>query len=125
MARAPFDRLLGGVIQQESGGRAGIPGQVTQYGQPHGMTQLLPATARGMADKLGVPYREDLLSGTTPEAATYQRALGGAYLHEGLDKYGGDPRQALMYYHGGPNERLWGPKTHAYADAILARLGGQ
>jgi soluble lytic murein transglycosylase len=87
------------------------------------MTQLLPSTAQQMAQKLGVPYREELLRGKTPEAADYQKRLGGAYLQEGFEKFGGDPRMALMYYHGGPNQRLWGPKTHAYADAILGRLG--
>jgi soluble lytic murein transglycosylase-like protein len=87
------------------------------------MTQLLPGTAREMAASLGVPYREDLLRGTSPAAADYQRALGRAYFQQGWNATGGDPRQALMYYHGGPNRRLWGPRTHAYADEVLRRVG--
>lgn len=109
------------LIQQESGGRAGIPGQHTRYGQPMGMTQMLPGTAREMAGKVGVPWRPELLSSATPEGAAYQQQLGQAYLQEGLDKYGGDQRKALMYYHGGPNQALWGPKTNAYADSVLRR----
>jgi hypothetical protein len=60
----------------------------------------------------------------TPEAADYQRKLGRAYFDEGMQKYPGDIRSALMYYHGGPDQAQWGPKTHAYADAILNRLAG-
>jgi hypothetical protein len=36
----------------------------------------------------------------------------------------GNVRDALRYYHGGPNRSMWGPKTNAYADSILSRLGG-
>jgi soluble lytic murein transglycosylase-like protein len=111
------------LIQQESGGRAGIAGQHTPYGVPLGMTQMLPSTAKGVAENLGWPYRPDLLTGTSPEAQQYQRALGEAYLREGL-KVTGNVRDALRYYHGGPNRALWGPKTNAYADAILSRLRG-
>lgn len=113
-----FDSL----VQQESGG-VPRPGPMTPYGQAQGVTQMLPATAQGTAQKLGLPWRPDLLTGKTPEAIQYQKTLGQAYFQEGLDKYGGDVRQALMYYHGGPDESLWGPKTHAYADAVLARSG--
>jgi soluble lytic murein transglycosylase len=120
-----FDSLLEGVIQQESGGRAGVVGPQTRYGQPLGMTQMLPETAREMAGKLGVPFQEELLRGASPEAADYQKKLGAAYLREGLTKHGGDVRKGLMYYHGGPNQKLWGPKTRSYADSILGRLGGR
>lgn len=110
------------VIQQESGGRLGAIGPQTQYGRALGSTQLLPATARGMADKLGLPFRPDLLTAKTPIAGQYQRALGEAYFNEGLQKTG-NLTDALRYYHGGPNRRLWGPKTNAYAGAVLSRLG--
>lgn len=108
-----FDAL----IQQESGGR---PGQVSSAGAM-GVTQLLPATAREMAGKLGIGWRPDLLAGTTPEAVEYQRQLGSAYLDEGFQRTG-NPRDALRYYHGGPNRRMWGPKTNRYADSVLGRL---
>jgi hypothetical protein len=120
-AQPPTSDVFGALIQQESGGRPGVTGPQTAYGQAQGMTQMLPATAQAMAQKLGVAWRPDLMTGTSPEAADYQQQLGKAYFEEGLQKYGGDVRKALMYYHGGPNEALWGPKTQAYADAVLAR----
>ncbi|WP_167509695.1 lytic transglycosylase domain-containing protein [Sphingomonas aquatilis] len=110
------------VIQQESGGRAGVVGPQTPYGRALGVAQLLPATARSMADKLGLPYREDLLTAKTPLAADYQRTLGEAYFNEGLARTGNLP-DALRYYHGGPNRRLWGPKTQQYARDVLGRMG--
>ena len=116
------DDIFGGLIQQESGGRPGVTGPQTQYGRAQGMTQMLPATAQGMAQKLGLPWRPDLMTGTTPEAADYQTKLGKAYFDEGLQLYNGDVQKALMYYHGGPNEALWGPKTHQYAADVMARV---
>lgn len=118
------DTLFNALIQQESGGRPGVTGPPTKYGRSTGLTQLLPSTGKEMAAKLGVPWRPELLTGTSPEAADYQRKLGRAYFDEGMQKYPGDPRQALMYYHGGPDQSLWGPKTHAYADSILRHVGG-
>ena len=111
------------LIQQESGGRPGIMGPQTKYGRAVGLTQMLPDTAKGVAQKIGVPWRPDLLSGRSEEAARYQRILGEAYLREGLEATG-NVRDALHYYHGGPNRKLWGPKTRSYANAVLRRLGG-
>lgn len=89
-----------------------------------GSTQMLPGTAQEMARKLGLPYREDLLRSNDDLALRYQRALGSAYLREGLEKTG-NVRDALHYYHGGPDRRQWGPKTHSYANSVLAILGGR
>ena len=119
-----FSDLFSALIQQESGGRPGILGPMTPYGQAQGLTQMLPQTAQAMAAKLNLPWKPELMTGTTPEAEQYQRQLGEAYFQEGMTKYQGDPRKALMYYHGGPDESLWGPQTRAYADAVLARAGG-
>jgi hypothetical protein len=119
------DALFEGMVQQESGGRAGVLGPPTPYGRAEGRTQMLPATAEEMARKIGLPWRPDLMRGDTPAAADYQNRLGRAYLDEGLEKYGGDPEKALMYYHGGPDESLWGPKTRAYAQSILSKVGPQ
>lgn len=116
------DEILPALIQQESGGRAGISGPQTQYGTAQGMTQVLPATAQGVAKRLGVPYRPDLMTGTSKEAAQYQQAIGQGYLEEALSKTG-TVEEALKYYHGGPNRRLWGRKTNAYAADVLRRLG--
>lgn len=111
------------MIQQESGGRAGVRGQMTQYGQPIGIGQTLPATAREMSGVLGIPYREDLLSGTSAEAEAYQRRVSRAYLAQGYNRERGDPRRTAMYYHGGPNTRMWGLRTRRYADEVTRRAG--
>lgn len=84
---------------------------------------MLPDTAREMATKLGFPFRPDLLRSNNPAALDYQRRLGEAYLGEGLRRTG-NVRDALRYYHGGPNRSMWGPKTNAYANAVLSRVGG-
>lgn len=84
---------------------------------------MLPDTAKEMAAKVGLPFRPDLLRSNDPVGLRYQQALGQAYLKQGLSETG-NMRDALRYYHGGPNRALWGPKTNAYADAILNRLGG-
>lgn len=83
--------------------------------------QVLPGTAKEMSGKLGLPYRPDLMTAKTPEAASYQRQIGEAYLQEGLQKTG-NVRDALRYYHGGPDRRMWGPKTNNYANSVLAKL---
>lgn len=96
---------------------------MTQYGQALGLAQVLPSTARGVARNIGVPYREDLLTGTSPEAEQYQRAIGQAYFAEAL-RNTGNLSDALKYYHGGPDRRQWGPKTQRYAREVLGRIGG-
>ena len=121
LARLPFADVLGAVTNQESHGQAGVVGPQTPYGRAVGSTQLIPGTARGMAAKLGIDYRPDLLTGTSPDAAAYQQQLGAAYLHEGMSKTD-NLYDALRYYHAGPNRALWGPKTKAYANAIYSRL---
>ena len=85
---------------------------------------MLPATAKEMAQKLGVPWRPDLMRGSSDQAAQYQRALGQAYFAQGLEATG-NYRDALRYYHGGPDRRQWGPKTNAYANSVLARAGNK
>lgn len=111
------------LVAQESGGRAGVLGPQTRYGQAIGRTQMLPATAREMAQRVGVPFDESMLRGTTPEAAAYQDRLGLEYLKQGFEQTG-NMRDALRYYHGGPDRRIWGPKTEAYSEEVLSRLGG-
>ena len=117
---ALVEALMPGLIQRETGGRV-RPGPMTRYGQANGLTQMLDPTAEAMAKKMGLPWRPDLLRAKTKEALEYQTTLGSAYLQEGLDATG-NPRDALRYYHGGPDRSQWGPKTNAYADAIMGGL---
>lgn len=122
LAAFDFNKAFSALIQQESGGRPGAVGPKTQWGNALGMTQMLPDTAKEMAGRLGLPYSEALLRGKTPEAAAYQRALGEEYFRLGL-KQTGNLTDALHFYHGGPNRKMWGPKTRRYAREVLARMG--
>lgn len=76
-----------------------------------------------MAKKTNMPWLPHLMTDKSEVGAEYQRRLGEAYLEEGLTKTG-NLRDALHYYHGGPNRKLWGPKTRNYANSILSRIGG-
>jgi hypothetical protein len=90
-----------------------------------GVGQQMPATAQALASRLGLPYRPDLMAGTDDTARQYQNAITEAAVREAWEAggRGHDPRTAAMYYHGGSNRSVWGPKTHRYADEVLARLG--
>lgn len=121
-ARANVEDVWQAAIQQESGGRGDAVGPQTDYGRAEGSTQMLPATAEAMARKLGIPWNPALMRENSPRAKAYQERLGRAYFDEGLEKYGGDPEKALAYYHGGPNEDLWGPKTQAHVQAVMGRV---
>ncbi|MEB3204311.1 MAG: transglycosylase SLT domain-containing protein [Candidatus Sericytochromatia bacterium] len=78
-------KVLGALVQAESAGNAGARSSVGA----HGLTQLMPATARSV----GVKNIRD----------PWQQLLGGArYLKEQLDTFGGDLRKALAAYNAGP-----------------------
>lgn len=98
--------LLAALVKQESGGN---PNAVNSETGATGLGQLMPTTAK----ELGVTDRTD------PE-----QSLRGAadYLAQGYKKYPDDPRKALMYYYGGPNEKKWGPRTQAYPDQVLRHI---
>jgi len=113
--------VVDAVIQQESGGRAGIQGPQTKWGRAQGLMQVLPSTGQGVAKKLGIAWKPELMTRSDSVGAAYQRQLGEAYLQEGYAKTG-NARDALHYYHGGPNRAQWGPKTRGYANSILAKL---
>lgn len=109
--------LLEALVEAESGGNErAVSGAGAQ-----GLTQLMPATARG----LGVADAFD------PE----QNLRGGArYLKQQLDRYGGDMDRALAAYNAGPGavDRYGGippfretqayvPKVKGFYDGIRAR----
>lgn len=108
------------VIGQESGGRYGVPN--AQGSGAMGVGQVMPETARALASRVGLPYRPDLMAGNHPEARQYQDRITDAALQEAWTAGGGNPRHAAMYYHGGSNRSIWGPKTQRYAEDILARM---
>ncbi len=92
--------LVWAVMREESGF---LPTTVSSAGA-RGLMQLMPATARWIAeDKLRIPYREDLLF--DPD---YNIRLGTWYLRHLLDQFRGDVAWAVAAYNGGPgNLRRW------------------
>ncbi len=120
MSAATFDTFKRAIIGQESGGRYGVPN--AEGSGAMGVGQVMPQTAQALAKWVGLPFRPDLMRGTSPEARTYQDRITEAALQEAWNAGGGNTRTAAMYYHGGSNRDIWGPKTQRYADNIMARM---
>jgi hypothetical protein len=113
------------VVQQESGGDYTV---VSPKGAL-GAYQVMPATAKTLAERLGLPWNPGLMRSNTAEGRQYQDAIGAAAISEAVQAAGGDPVRAAAYYHGGSDTGKWGPKTQAYAQAVTANMsrsdGGQ
>lgn len=102
--------LLKAVAHVESRFNPKAKGPPTPYGRAEGMMQIIPSTAR----RLGVedPYDP-------------KQAIPGAakLLSENLDRFD-SVEDAVAAYHGGPNTRLWGPKTRKYKGLVMAQYEG-
>jgi len=104
-----------GLVRQESGFN---PNALSPAGA-HGLTQLMPGTASGLARRYGIDTN-------TP----YGNLLGGAfYLKEQLQRFG-NVRSALAAYNAGPGavEKYGGvppyAETQRYVSSILRGSGG-
>lgn len=86
--------LVNAIIKQESGGN---PGAVSEKGAL-GLMQLMPDTARQVAQQMGVPFDVARLT----QDPAYNKALGTAYIREMLGRYGGNQTLALAAYNAGP-----------------------
>lgn len=122
-APANYDAFKRAIIKQETGGRYGIPN--AQGSGAMGVGQVMPDTARALAARVGLPYRPELMAGTHAEARAYQDRITDAAVKEAWNAggQGRDPRASAMYYHGGSNRKIWGPKTRRYADEVLTKIG--
>jgi hypothetical protein len=114
------DRLRPAIVAQESGGNYTL----TSPKGALGAYQIMPDTAKTLAGRAGLPWRRDLMTSNTPEAKQYQDTLGTAALQEAISAGKGDLATTAMYYHGGSNRAIWGPKTRQYAADIAGRMGG-
>lgn len=99
-------RLIAAVVQVESGGDP--KAYNSEFGAT-GLTQIIPETAKA----LGVDPR-------TPEGAIEGAAK---LLDQNLTRYG-NAEQAILAYHGGIDQRNWGPKTQNYLRKINEAYGG-
>ena len=97
--------LIRALIQAESSGN---PKAVSRKGAV-GLGQLMPATAKS----LGVSDPTD------PKQAIPAIA---ALLNENLTRYG-NVQDALRAYHGGTDQKNWGPLTQAYPEKVLSNIG--
>lgn len=116
-----LDQFRAAIVQQESRGNYAARNRDTGA---MGAYQVMPETGRVLAGRLGLPWRPDLMTSNTPEGRQYQDAVGNAAVKEAYEYGGGDVAKAAMYYHGGSNQKIWGPKTRQYASEIGQRLGG-
>ena len=99
------------VAHVESGMRPAhaVTGPATRYGRAVGTMQVLPSTGRAMCCGNLRDTRQNVRCGVR-------------YLRRSLDRHG-DAGLAALEFHGGPNRRLWGPRTQRYRQMVLARMG--
>jgi soluble lytic murein transglycosylase-like protein len=97
--RLPLHLVLG-MIRQESAFDVGAQ----SWAGARGLMQVMPATGREVAKKLGVPWSTARLG--DPD---YNVRLGTTYFRQVLSMFGGDVELALAGYNGGPYriQRLW------------------
>ncbi|MDR2260426.1 MAG: lytic transglycosylase domain-containing protein [Azoarcus sp.] len=101
-----------GVMRQES--RFIVPAR--SHSGAQGLMQIMPATGRWVARKLGLRYHPGLL--TNPETNV---ELGTEYMRIVLDELGDDPVQASAGYNAGPGRaRRWRDDSRALEGAIYA-----
>jgi soluble lytic murein transglycosylase len=89
-----FKALVDSVIKQESAGRVDA---VSPKGAL-GIMQLMPDTARQMAQELGINFN----LGRLTRDADYNKQLGSAFLSKLLERYDGEQALAVAAYNAGP-----------------------
>lgn len=89
-----------GMIHQESG----FDPTARSHAGARGLMQLMPATGKETAQKLGLPY-----SSTRLDDPEYSVRLGTHYFRRMLSMFDGNVELALAAYNGGPGRisRLW------------------
>lgn len=115
------DSVLPHIVAQESGGNYSARNASTGA---LGAYQVMPATGQALAERLGLPWRPELMASNSPEGRAYQDQIGRAAVEEAVNASGGDPATMASYYHGGSDRSKWGPNTRRYAQDVVGRLGG-
>jgi soluble lytic murein transglycosylase len=91
---APDPALLLGLARQESM----FDTWVSSHAGARGLLQIMPGTARVMAEQLGEPFNPGRLVGDP----AYNIRLGSHFLKQMLERYDGEPALALAAYNAGP-----------------------
>jgi soluble lytic murein transglycosylase len=98
--------LAHGITRQESS----FDRAVVSHANAHGMMQIVPATGREQAGKMGIAFD----SGRLTSDPAFNVMIGTAYFQRLLDNYGGSFPLAVAAYNAGPgNVRKW---LNAYGD---------
>lgn len=89
-----------------------------------GIGQVMPETGAALAKRIGLPWNPNMMASTSVAGKRYQDAITDAAVREAWNAggQGKDPKASAMYYHGGSNRKIWGPKTRRYADEVLGRM---
>lgn len=98
------------LVRRESGYNPRAIGPVTRWGRAYGPTQILCSTARSLGESNCNRLLYD------PDRAV---GLAAIYIRQGYAATG-SWRGAAAFYHGGPNRKLHGRKTAAYAAAVAS-----
>ncbi len=92
--------MVHAITRQESQ----FAGNAVSHAGATGLMQLMPATAREQAGKLGMNY----MSASLIDSPSYNITLGNAYIGRMLDYYGGSYPLAVAAYNAGPgNVNKW------------------
>lgn len=94
----PEKALILAVIRQESAFQEDAMSSAGALG----LMQLMPATAKAVAKKTGLPYAKGRLTSDSG----YNISLGRAYLNELLGKFGGSYVLAIAGYNAGPGRAV-------------------
>jgi soluble lytic murein transglycosylase len=115
LSRGLEPHLVVGMVRQESGFDAGA----TSRAGARGLLQLMPATGREVAHRIGLSWSTGKLS-----EPAYNLALGTAYFQQVLDMFDGNVELALAGYNGGPYriKRLWRKAPAGEQDRFLEGL---
>jgi soluble lytic murein transglycosylase len=108
--------LVFGIIRQESS----FDANAQSWAGARGLMQLMPATARELAQKNGLSWRNDLLA----DPAVNVR-LGTTYFRQVFSMFNENLELSLAGYNGGPYriKRLWQESGDGEVDRFLESLG--
>lgn len=102
----PVNALMA-LSKQESSYRPDAIGVPTKWGRAKGIMQYLDSTAQGL--------------GINPFDPAEAIPAAAKQLRERLDA-GASLKDAVMEHFAGPDRKLWGPKTAAYGDEVMAKV---
>ncbi len=108
--------LVFGIIRQESA----FDANAQSWAGARGLMQLMPATARELAAKNGLPWTQNMLA----DPAVNVR-LGTTYFRQVFSMFNENLELSLAGYNGGPYriKRLWQESGNAEIDRFLENLG--